>query len=296
MNHINTAVFQLIRTSAESLKESITASLQKYRKEVAEAAEESERYKDENGYLASRKHFFAELARGEIEKTQRIFQDKLSRYAETLTGELEKHVSTPLNGSFRDQLLTIAQFKIRPSRTQIEALLKINDGHPVGLQALTKVLSDVGSEFQIISKPIADYERDIKYIEQLAIQPISYDILYHHEAVEILSGTNIVQVRPDGRTFENGMTFDSTSLLAATSGFENAVDRIEGMGSSWAADVTYRSADEMSDHGPDRNVESSVSIEESDTQAVEIAKELGRQKAAQNRDILTDLQKAAEML
>ena len=293
MNRTNTEVFKLILSAAESFRYGMNETFASYRTDMSEARREASLYKDEEARLNARRSLLIATALERIQKLQRIFGEKMERYEETLREALENHVGEPLNASFRDQLSIIKQFGLKPSRTQLEALLRQNDGNAIGLEALRKVLTDVSSEFAINARTIGDYENDLALIRRMETDPIAYDLDFHAEAVEILQNAERKFIRPDGTTYSTGK-WDSTALLIASQKFDSNIAQIDGMQQSWIADVSCSSAEEVdrvealrdellasvgaeSDKG---KVQSSTTIERSEASGVERAKMLGRQQAS----------------
>lgn len=306
MNFSNNQIFMLILASAGTFKQRVNDALRGYRAEMAKARTYAARFKAEDEILNSQRGILIATAQEQIQKAQRMFKTDLERYCEQLSEQLQNHVSEPLDASFRDQLQTLAQFGLKPSRTQIEALLKQNNGNAIGIAALAKVLADVGSEFVVSFRDIREYEADMQLIRNLGINPIAYDLgegieydsegaSLHHEAVEVMSGLERLLVRDDGSTYTAGYHWDNTSLLAARNLFENATQRIGKMQDSWVCDVTYRAAEEVASlEKPDaiESFETSTAIGESDAAAMERARDLG-QKA---RDNSGDLRRTAKLL
>lgn len=294
MNRINLMIFQLIKEKAEHLREQTDNALEKYQREMNQAREKATVYKNEGQFIQAQKDILSGIARSEIVKAQRAFGADIERYCETLQDQLSEHVSEPINGAFRDQLGTIAQFGIKPSETQIRALLKQNGGNSLGIQALSKVLTDVGSRYKITSRAMEEYEADLRTIRQLAVQPISYNIMtYHHEAIEVLGGVPVVQTRDDGSTYTTAQSFDNDSLLAATALFNIGLDKVNGMAKSWAADLSITTKDVSADD--EEEPESTTVVGDSDRDPIELAKKLGRDKA-RAAETYSELKTMTEML
>lgn len=293
MNNFTMSLFDLIINAADALKESMTETLRKYRAEMAKVTEDAKVFKAEEEYISKKKIVLVATAQEAISKAQRVFRSKIERYSEQLRDELEKHVSEPISSVFREQLLTIAQFHIQPSETQIKALLKANSGNQVGLSAIAKVLDDVQSPYRVNFRETKDYEDDLKMIERWSIQPIAYDMDYHHEACDIMRGQHIKIIRDDLSTYENGSTFDSIALIAGSTDFETKIEAIKAMKNSWVCDVSYALAEQhttteneiLQDVGANtesnnNEFQSSTSIENNETyQAVQLAREIGKASA-----------------
>lgn len=307
MNQMNVALFKLIVNAAGTFKSRVNDALLEYRTEMNKARKYAEQFKDEQSVLNNQKSLLIANTREKIRKAQRMLASELERYTDQLTDQLHSHVSEPLDAGFRDQLLTIAQFGLKPSKTQIEALLKANGGNAIGIEALAKVLGDVESPYRITFRDITEYENDITKIRSLMIDPIAYDMngndrysdgeSLHHEAVEVMSGLEQLFAREDGTTYTKGFHWDNVSLLIARGVFESTVEDIEKMQDSWISDVSFKTAEAQNDADnlkaeilesvgaePDQaeDHESSTKITDSDSEAMRVAKQLGKDSARKN--------------
>ena len=299
MNKLNVAIFKLIVNAASTFKGRVNDTLRKYRKEMTEARKYAEKFKDEESILNSQKSILIAKAQEEIRKAQRMFASDLERYTEQLSEQLQNHVSEPLDAGFRDQLHTIAQFGLKPSKTQIEALLKQNSGNAIGISALSKVLSDVGSPYRVEFRAVEEYEKDLAKIRSLMVDPIAYDIEeneLHPEAVEVMSGLEQVFSRDDGTTYRRGTFWTGQALLVACGTFDTTVEAIEHMQDSWISDVSFASAESINEADtlkkellssledePEQaeEHESSTTIVDSDNQAIEFAQKYGKDAGRQ---------------
>lgn len=317
MNKLNVAIFKLIVNAAGTFKTSFSDALKQYRSEMEKARKYAAKFKDEESVLNSQRSLLVATAQEKIRKAQRIFASELERYTNQLSDQLQNHVSEPLDTGFRDQLHTIAQFGLKPSKTQIEALLKTNAGNAIGIAALSKVLSDVGSPYRVCFRNIEEYESDLQKIRRLMIDPVAYDIEnnpyaisadnLHHEAVEVMSGVEQLLVRDDGSTYTNGRHWDNTSLLIARSEFDIAVEDIEKMQHSWISDVSFRAAEEQNesdklksellssidaDQEQAEEHKSSTIVTDSDNDALQLAMELGKASARSNAPLPKEVKEA----
>ena len=310
MNKLNVAIFKLIVNAAETFTTRITDTLIEYRKEMDKARKYAEQFKDEESILNGQRSLLIATAQEKIRKSQRMFASDLERYTDQLSDQLQNHVSEPLDAGFRDQLHTIAQFGLKPSKTQIEALLKVNNGNAIGIAALSKVLGDVGSPYQVCFRGIEKYEQDLQKIRSLMIDPICYDIKddpVHHEAVDVMSGLEQVYAREDGTTYTRGSHWDNTSLLIARNAFDSVVEDIKKMQHSWISDVSFQAAEEQNaadnlnaellaslgtEADQEETYESSTTITDSNNDAMKLAKELGKASARANSPMSKEIKEA----
>ena len=246
MNKLNVTVFKLIVNAAETFRTRVNSALLEYREEMDKARTYAAQFKDEENILSGQRKLLTSTAQEKIRKAQRMLAADLERFTDQLQDQLENHVSEPIDAGFRDQLLTIDQFGLKPSRTQIEALLKANNGNAIGIEALSKVLTDVASPYRISFRSIEEYEGDLQKIRSLMVDPITYDIddeKLHHEAVEVLSGLEKMFIGEDGKQYTTGVRWDSVALLTARHAFDSAVEDVKKMQQSWVCDVSFQAAE-----------------------------------------------------
>lgn len=320
MNQMNIQLFKLIVNAAETFKRRVNDALLVYRTEMNEARQYAARFKDETAVLNNQKSLLIASTQEKIRKAQRVLASELERYTDQLTDQLHSHVSEPLDAGFRDQLLTIAQFGMKPSKTQIEALLKTNGGNAIGIEALSKVLSDVESPYRITFRDITEYENDISKIRSLMFDPITYDMNgtdqysegenLHHEAVEVMSSLERLFFREDGTQYTKGFRWDNISLLIARNAFESTIEDIEKMQQSWIADVSFQAAEVQNEAEEQKtdildsdgaetdqakqaeDYESSTTITDSDSDAITLARKLGKESARKTAPMPEDVKEA----
>lgn len=316
MNLINVTLIDLLITAADTLKVSVAGILQQYRNDRDREKQISLRYKDESGYFSEKQKQLAAYAREAIAKAERIFCHKAEEVAGQMESELQKHLSMPVNGEFREQLKMMYDFGLQPEKIEIDHLLSLNGGNQTGLAALAKTLEKVDSDYILKYHSTADYQADIAKVRDLPRNLKLIPVEYHSEGVEVYKDQKRDYTYPGGGTVTGKYEFDSISLLNSTAAFDSAIESIKGMKDTWTADCSYAEADRKAEQAQEaqrqvnkfltnaglpaeeiNNPESGTRIEDNpeNSQGMQIARKMG-QDEARARDTYSDLRKAAKLL
>lgn len=238
MNKFVKDAFDHIGREAGTYRNSVESALLDYRQAMAKATTEAGAYKDEGGYIGSRKADAKRTAQVAIQLAENAFTVSLNVEARSLRDDLHKHLMTRPSPAFLDALRIYRDFGIRPSHAEIEALMEQNGGSSLGYKAINKVLEQTGAEWRIDAPDSTDYEADITALEKLAHGNIMYapDGLLH-EAAEVFGGEKRLQMREDGTTYDAGYRWDSTSILMATAAFKEQTGAIDDMSDRWSSTV-----------------------------------------------------------
>lgn len=281
MNLINKTLIDLLISSAETLRNEICNSLEKYRKDIALQKRISERYKDEQNYYREQQTKLAAIAREEIAKAERVFTTKVNDYTKQMEEQLKKHLAEPVNPQFREKLSLLADFGIQPEKIEVEDLIQKNGGNQLGLTALAKTLEKVDSPYVLKYHTTADYQNDIESIRNITMNMKYIPAEYHHEGCEIYKGIRFDQVLPNGAVLHGGLSFDSIALITCRIGFENTIESIKQLKDVWSADCSYTEADQNSLGQNENKPISGTSVEgdKVSKDVLNIAREIGQQKA-----------------
>lgn len=304
MNLINRDILDLILAAAETLRNETCRILESYRNNMERERRIGARYKDESDYVKDKQQELSSIARNDIAKAESVFAAKVEKYAGQMKNELEKHLSEPVNQQFRDKLKMIADFDLQPECVEIEDLIRLNRGNQTGLSALARTLEKVDSPYRIQYHSAKDFTNDIAEIRGLGRNLKYIPSEYLHEGIEVYDGITEDYVYPNGNVLHNGISYDRVSLIANQFDFESRIEKIKGLKDTWTADCSYYDADKkakeeekqrkilnkyLSDLGlPEEkpiSAESETTIEDStvDNAGVELAKQLGAEKAATKR-------------
>ena len=285
MNIKAKTIFQLITNASCKLQSEVVTALETYQEEKAEAHRITAKYKDEQTEYEQRRAFLANVARERIDKASRVFSATVEEQAKSLREELMEHLNTPLKIDFVNQLALIREYELKPTKSEIQHLIMLNDGNSIGLSALRSVLESNQAEYKLIFSGTADFEKDLEIIEGFTEFPMYIPVNLHSEGVEVYQKVQRSFKRADGSSYQDGRTWDSLSINAARADFEGRVKAIEGMSDRWTTDASYPSVEavytarkEESDNTDEpiqSEPESSVQIQENDG-AIENARAIGK--------------------
>ena len=217
-----------------------------------------------------------------------MFCHAVNEQADNLRAELMAHLGTPLNPDFRNQLELIREYKLKPTRSEVQYLVTLNHGNSFGLSALQSVLTENDSQFRLKYSSTEDFEQDLQTIEGLADFPRYIPVEFHAEGAEVFTGIQRDFTREDGTTYQDGRLWDGIGLAIMRNDFEQRIKAIEGMSDRWANNASYPSIEavfkaeqDQAEHNEQTVVnEPETPIEvEIDDAGVETGKAMGRAKA-----------------
>ena len=177
------------------------------------------------------------------------------------------------------------------------ALLTLNEGNQLGLQAIRAMLDKNHSPLTINFPGAKQFEDDIATIEELANSADHYLPYDHfHAGCEVYKNDRVTYRRTDGSTYQTGQTWDSIELTTRNAKMKTLVDSVAERGLIWLDAVTSATIDAASEeylkeerkrayiNGEEEptlpDVPPTTTVEKSDDDAVELAKSIGRETAA----------------
>ena len=256
-----------------------------------------DRYKAD--YIKEKQTALAEQARIKIRKAQDDFQVTAHQTEKSLSEQLENSIFEPINTGFLRLAQTMNEFGVAPSRLELDCLLTLSEGNLTAVRCLDALLKRTGSNFSLSFKSPEDYSKDLDLIHALGTDDyFCCPLDYHHEMCEIFTGQKVYRDE-NHPLYKRGNVFGNTELIIQGQGFNSAMEKLETMIPSWGADIHYDAADTMSEQlekeeqtlaeiekrEPDlKEYQSPTSVNE-DSNAIALAKELGKQTAKGNRPI-----------
>ncbi len=304
MNAKNRIIIEKIILRAKSYSGKVQSILDTYSAENSKILETSKRYKEEFGqsFISQHKPELVRKTRLALDQAQKTFAEDTRHDAEDLKNELQLHFMRPLKDDFHKALSVMNDFGVKPSRIMLETLLEQNNGNSLGLMALEAVLEKNGSNFRIGHNEPEQFEKDLESVEKLVK---SSDHFAPHEAhsaaCDVWKGEKVVYYRPDGTQYTTGTEWDSISILAQNASMNDAVRRIEEMKDRWTADISTEIMDAVSEtlkeneraeakargetYSPTPDPESTTKVDDVTRDAINVAKELGRDSAKKNAPI-----------
>lgn len=203
--------------------ENISEIIIRYQNGIAETlqAYEKEYHRNEDLYtqtaLATQRETARLVAADKIKQLKGSFTTTLNGAVDSLQTALLESMTTAPNPSFLTKLDVYGHYNIQPTKIEIEALLKSNEGRMLGLRALNGVLAGLDSHFRVRSASLEDVETDLESLRRLAEHPDWFP----------LEGDNLSHLKTIlGET-------DSTKLLIQATAFEASANAIQGMKERW---------------------------------------------------------------
>ena len=304
MNILNGYALNSLLKADTEYRGKIADALATYRASMERVHAESKKYKDENEYVRNHQPAHAEKAMNAINSARKQFETELKSTVRTMRESVSKYLTEPLNTDFSAKLKLYADFGVPMCKSEVTALLKMNDGNPFGLRALDSVLAKTGADWRLDYKDVGQYENDIEKLERMAANLSVYvPDEYHHEGCELYKNVRVRYFKQgSNETYESGSTFDSVTLIMNSVDHQTTMDAVKAMQQSWSADVSTPGIDTASEHMrkeklalneslraqgisdeylenvPD-DAKTTTSVKESDEKALELARNLGRRDA-----------------
>lgn len=296
MNKQNELTLKHITNRARQYANKISEILDGYNVQMEKTKNEAKIRKDESEFIAANRKKHSEAARRLLSKEQETFASEVRHDAETLKDQLEQTLFRPLSAAFIQQITTMRTFGIAPSKMQLEILLSMNGGNLLGLKVLNALLKETNSKFTVQFYDVTDLEHDLEVIEHLAENADHFIPTDRHAiGCDVYRGTDKLIKRPDGQEVHTGFEWDSVALLLRNTSVNSDVKEIENMVQRWSADISTPIMDAASNAvkkeeaeqarvegktaPDDPDPKSTVTIENTEDDAIALAKKIGREKA-----------------
>lgn len=326
MNKPARPIFSKIITAMTTYNDTVSAICEKYRKDLAAAAKYAAKYKDEKQILADKRAELSAEARKAIKYQGREMGVAVAECLDKLKDLVETDLCHAVPRGTLDLLNLYNTYGINPTKTEIEALVTINAGHPTGLRCIQAMLKKNGSAYTVKFADTNQLEDDIISLAQFAVMAEYTPAVpqeYLHEAVQIFAGKKETEVVPapanaygtsvgdtlktnelakaahiyrfkDGEAVDTMRDHDIISLQVACTDFTNMFTAAQNMSKYWSADVGELELSEA-DYENLPAEESATSIEESEEPAIELAREMGKETARSNAPISKEILEANGM-
>lgn len=301
MNIRAKTIFDNIGILASAYSRKVSFILANYENEMekvqSDAGKFNEDYKKE--FIAEKQKSLAGKAKHDLAEAADDFREKTLKDAEALRNQLDDVLCKPVSIALMNHLNVYNQFGIVPSRSQITALLTLNEGNQLGLQAIKSMLSKNHSPLTINFPGVKQFEDDIDVVEKLAYAAdhhVPYD--HFHAGCEVYKNDRVTYRRADGSTYENGQVWDKIELTTQNVKMKTLVDAVGKMGDAWLDAVTSATIDAASEeylkeerekayvNGEEAptlpDVPPTTTVEKTNDDAVELAGSIGRETAACN--------------
>ena len=222
--------FDTIIGSASAYRSAIAKVLNDFSVKEQQARADASQYKDEDGrYKQSLARLTAEVD-AQLAENRTGFVRDVTDSVESLKKELHSLALERPNPIYADMLRNYGDFGVKPTLTEIEALLEVNAGCLAGVPMLNSVLARVGSDFHIDGCDIAALEKDVENLSRLGELAEHYAPVENHSQIcKVYAGTP----RLGANGADTGAVWDSVSLIMARAAFESAVESVGAMSERW---------------------------------------------------------------
>ena len=237
LNLINRSIFKGMKKTLEDHMNAVKGILATYTKETNAAKEEARKFKAEDEYYAEKQKIAADKARSALNREYESVRRSLKADAASMKKSLKDYLAAPMNPDFVTKLKVYSDFGIKLTRTELESLLAVNEGNPVGLRALAHVVEATHTPWKVNYRDLGSLEDDVVKVERIAGTMMYTPVEDHLAACDIFKGQPLLRMRDDGSTYSNG-THDSVSILMESSSVTSFYDSIDEMEKAWIADVS----------------------------------------------------------
>ena len=281
--------FDTIIGSASAYKGATAKVLNDFSEKEQQARENCKMFKDEDGRYKTALESLTAEARAQLDKKRAEFADAVANETEKLKKELHSLALERPNPIYADMLRNYADFGVKPTRTEVVALLEVNAGCLAGISMLNSTLARVGSAFHIDSNDIATLEKDIENLSRLGELAGHYAPNEQHHAIcQVYGGTP----RLGANGADTGSSWDSVSLIVQRGSFENAIKSLDEMSKRWSSTApsisqlkSYEDSEDATATAAEQFISDRQSAAANITQpydGVEQARNIGKTKAEAN--------------
>lgn len=306
MNRPAKPVFQKILNALSTYRDTVSAICAKYRADLEKARAYASKFKDEKAILRDRQTELTALARNEIREAGAQLGADIARQIGSLNDVLQDDLCHAVPRATMDLLNLYSTYGIKPTRGQLTALLTVNNGHLIGLEAIRGMLQKNGSNFTVKFADATQLEGDLETLSRFAtMAERAYAVPqeYLREAVQIFAGQSETVPEPaergtgemlktitttapatvyayrDGAAYDTMRAHDLGSLQAASVNFDTMCERVQEMAGYWSADLgELEISEQLFDGMPEEK--SATEIAESEEPQTALARDLGRAQAA----------------
>lgn len=309
-------IFAKIITAMTEYNDTVTAICEKYRKDLAAAAMYAAKYKDETRILSDKRAELSTEARKEIKQHGREMGVAIAECLEKLRDLLETDLCNAVPRGTLDLLNLYNTYGLAPSKSELEALIIINNGHLVGLRGIQAMLKKTKSIYAVKFADSAQLENDIATLARFAVMAEYTPAVpqeYIHEALQIFAPKAVTEAVPaQGTAFSEGVghtlktyeelkpahvfrflngeptdtqtDHDQISLQIASADFSTMFTNAQNMSKYWSYDIGELefSTDEYENLPEEK---SATSIEASEEVNTETARKMGQEDAKKNKPL-----------
>lgn len=248
MNRNAKMAFTKIQGSVSSYRAATVEILSNFKKADETARRDSEQYKNEKERYAESHAALVASTMQRLDEARAKLSENIQSEIGTLRGELRDHLIARPNPIFTEMLKSYRNFNLKPTKTELAALLELNSGNALGLRLLNSTLEAVDSQFRIDCATAEGFEKDLDRLAGLAEQATAYSpVELHHEICRVYDGTPRLR---NGRNM--GETWDSPALSARRVFFESSISGLSDMEKRWSME-TVPSVKQIENYKPTKD-------------------------------------------
>lgn len=294
MNRANKLIFDLLIASNEKYREAVARICNDYKEKRDHAKSYASRYKDENAIFRDSLKTIIKEARNSLREARAELAETYRKQADKLEDSIQESLTHALHIGFVQRLDFYRNFRLKPTRSEIETLVTLAGNHLTALAGVNQVLEDNKSDYRLKFTTVESLEEDLVTLREFAmVIPYATNV----EQIGILSeilGDNGKQtiavpnqpnamgyVKPgeqlvtettergirvkrlvQGKLIEDGTVYDFYQLDAEENKFESMENKLHEMQIRWAGVTTpeIELASELHAKESDGEVENSTQI------------------------------------
>ena len=138
-----------LRGQLANYKHDVSAAVTDYNEKRAGVAEEAKKYKDEDTYFTTAMHPVRSITQSRVQTYQKTFIEALNTAADEMEAELSSSVLLLPGSTFNEALAFYRNFKLDPSKLEVQALAKMAGGSSLALRAINAMLKENGSRLKV---------------------------------------------------------------------------------------------------------------------------------------------------
>lgn len=276
-------VFEAISEALGRYDNAVTDAMREYRSGKEKARADSSVYKAEDAEFARRLEGLKARTRAEIKKADEALAEAIKGKCVPLLREaLGLYTAQIPNDNFIKRLRIFSEFGLKMTPAEARQLADLAADCNLALRALATVAARSG--IAVNFPQVADFENDLQQLEKLVRMPVCYvPTEFLREGLELFEERPVF--RADGSVAYT-IKSDSIGLLLIASEFRSTFKSLGETGERWASSVVASVLPlEDGEKATERQAAAeSVSVDASGANNIEIARQLGKQRADARRE------------
>lgn len=309
MNRANKLTIDLLKASNEKYREAVKQICSLFLKQKSNAKDYASKFKSEDDVFRDSMRTIIKDCREKLHAAQKELAEIYEKQAVKLEDSVQEALMHALNVGFVQRLDFYRNTGMKPTKSEIEALIALADNHMTALAGINVVLENNGCNFRVKHTTVASLEKDLESLHNFAKLPpyattteqaeilteilgesgrrtivtsnqaLGYTKPGHRFETDAIDAGVPVRHLVNGRIVDNGQVYTFQSLNAEAFQFGEMENRLSEMQSRWSG-VTTPAIDLVSAINAkvsDGTVEDSTEIVEAEDRGVKLARELAQE-------------------